>query len=196
LAAHAESSAIAVRDREAPGSNPGPPTISVFEIRDSGVCLKSADHRRVYNIVGIPIAAGILYPFLGLRLSPMIAAAAMALSSQSVVSNSNRLRGFKPKPIQSIAISRSAAEPKVEVGSHDAPPISQDTPTGQVDDMTDKTIAIDPVRGMTVDTGTAEYRSVHKDNGYYFCSAACKVSFDKDPEKFSGASAKGGHGSH
>lgn len=46
----------------------------------------------IYNGVGIPIAAGLLYPILGLRLSPMIAAAAMALSSLSVVLNANRLR--------------------------------------------------------------------------------------------------------
>jgi Cu+-exporting ATPase len=50
----------------------------------------------IYNGVGIPIAAGILYPFLHLRLSPMIAAAAMALSSLSVVLNANRLRNWRP----------------------------------------------------------------------------------------------------
>jgi Cu+-exporting ATPase len=46
----------------------------------------------VYNAVGVPIAAGVLYPFLGLLLSPMIAAAAMSFSSVSVISNALRLR--------------------------------------------------------------------------------------------------------
>jgi Cu+-exporting ATPase len=49
----------------------------------------------IYNILGIPIAAGILYPCMGLLLNPMIAGAAMALSSVTVVSNANRLRWFK-----------------------------------------------------------------------------------------------------
>jgi len=51
-----------------------------------------------YNGIGIPVAAGVLYPFLGVRLSPVIAAAAMALSSLSVVSNANRLRRYRPAP--------------------------------------------------------------------------------------------------
>lgn len=51
----------------------------------------------VYNIVGIPVAAGILYPFTGWTLSPVIAGTAMAFSSISVVLNSLRLKGFKPK---------------------------------------------------------------------------------------------------
>jgi Cu+-exporting ATPase len=49
-----------------------------------------------YNILGIPIAAGALYPLLGLLLNPMIAGAAMAMSSVTVVSNANRLRFFRP----------------------------------------------------------------------------------------------------
>jgi Cu+-exporting ATPase len=49
----------------------------------------------VYNVIGIPIAAGVLYPGLGILLTPAMAAAAMAASSVSVVSNSLRLRKFK-----------------------------------------------------------------------------------------------------
>lgn len=49
----------------------------------------------VYNAIGVPIAAGILYPFTGLLLSPIIAAAAMSLSSVSVIANALRLRGMK-----------------------------------------------------------------------------------------------------
>ena len=45
----------------------------------------------IYNVLGVPIAAGILYPFFGLLLSPMIASAAMTLSSVSVISNALRL---------------------------------------------------------------------------------------------------------
>src|SRR5690606_34665967 len=49
----------------------------------------------VYNAVGVPIAAGVLYPIMGLLLSPMIAAAAMSLSSVSVISNALRLRAVR-----------------------------------------------------------------------------------------------------
>ncbi len=51
----------------------------------------------IYNAAGIPFAAGVLYPFFGLLLSPVIAGAAMAFSSLTVVSNANRLRFFKAK---------------------------------------------------------------------------------------------------
>ncbi len=50
-----------------------------------------------YNSIGIPVAAGVLYPFIGILLNPMVAGAAMAMSSLTVVSNANRLRLFKPQ---------------------------------------------------------------------------------------------------
>ncbi|WP_226668636.1 heavy metal translocating P-type ATPase [Microbulbifer aggregans] len=56
----------------------------------------------VYNTLGIPIAAGVLYPFTGALLSPLIAGAAMAFSSVTVVSNANRLRFFKPSQIKEV----------------------------------------------------------------------------------------------
>jgi Cu+-exporting ATPase len=54
----------------------------------------------VYNSLGIPIAAGVLYPFIGMLLNPMIAGGAMAMSSLTVVSNANRLRMFRPREDQ------------------------------------------------------------------------------------------------
>jgi P-type Cu+ transporter len=46
----------------------------------------------VYNVIGVPLAAGVLYPFFGVLLSPMIASAAMTFSSVSVIANALRLR--------------------------------------------------------------------------------------------------------
>jgi Cu+-exporting ATPase len=52
----------------------------------------------VYNALGVPIAAGVLYPLTGLLLSPMLAAAAMSLSSVSVIGNALRLRRVEIQP--------------------------------------------------------------------------------------------------
>ena len=49
----------------------------------------------IYNVIGIPLAAGLLYPLTGWLLEPMFASAAMALSSVTVVTNANRLRYFR-----------------------------------------------------------------------------------------------------
>jgi Cu+-exporting ATPase len=58
----------------------------------------------IYNAVGVPLAAGALYPLWGIRLSPIIAAAAMALSSLSVVTNASRLRRWRTSPLPPAAV--------------------------------------------------------------------------------------------
>jgi len=53
----------------------------------------------IYNSLGLPIALGVLYPFFGILLSPLLAAAAMSFSSVTVITNANRLRNFKPAEV-------------------------------------------------------------------------------------------------
>jgi P-type Cu+ transporter len=128
-----------------------------------------------YNVIGIPIAAGGLNPFLGVRLSPMIAAAAMALSSLSVVTNANRLRSFRVRSTGSGSTTRGA-EPLVEVGaSHPGK-------------------AIDRVCGMTIDPVTARDRFEYLGTTYHFCSAGCRAAFEKGPAEYIAQIGQGGHG--
>ena len=67
-----------------------------------------------YNSVGIPLAAGLLYPLWGIKLSPMFGAAAMSLSSVCVVSNALRLRRFRPRIDEAVPESAPAAAPRTE----------------------------------------------------------------------------------
>jgi Cu+-exporting ATPase len=67
-----------------------------------------------YNCLGIPIAAGVLYPIWGIQLSPMIGAAAMSLSSVFVVTNALRLRFFKPKQCYVSAVNKPEEEKLME----------------------------------------------------------------------------------
>jgi Cu+-exporting ATPase len=70
----------------------------------------------IYNVLGIPIAAGLLYPLFGILLSPVVAGSAMAFSSVTVVTNANRLRFFEP------TFRVGAAPPRAEVPSSEAMP--------------------------------------------------------------------------
>ena len=135
----------------------------------------------VYNGIGIPIAAGVLYPSLGWTLSPMIAAAAMALSSLSVVANANRLRAFTPRPVPDLAHAPTTTDPVVEVGREDA--AEPGTPPRE-EAMSENTTVIDPVCGMSIDPASAATSAEHEGRTYYFCSAHCAESFRDDPAKY------------
>jgi len=125
-----------------------------------------------YNTVGIPVAAGVLYPPFGLLLSPMIAAAAMALSSLSVVTNSNRLRGYKPITLAAAGATPSATAPRVEVRE-------EKTQEGKI-----MATVKDPVCGMDIDPNTAAATEDYQGKTYHFCSAVCHDKFKAEPEKY------------
>jgi len=119
-----------------------------------------------YNAIGIPLAAGVLYPLLGIRLSPIIAAAAMAASSLSVVTNANRLRRYHPTPLPPAGQFR--IEPHV--------PTPADDGTGAEPSL--GTMVTDPVCGMAVDPAIAPERRVTSSGTAWFCSAHCAATFD------------------
>ena len=115
-----------------------------------------------YNILLIPVAAGLLYPVAGVLLSPALAAGAMALSSVSVVANSLRLRGFR----------------------------AERTDGGHMDELEMRpttNAAKDPVCGMDVNVEVARAQgltSEHEGVTYYFCGKGCKLDFEEEPTKF------------
>ncbi len=115
-----------------------------------------------YNILLIPVAAGVLYPVAGVLLSPALAAAAMALSSVSVVANSLRLRAFRAD--------RTDGGPMDELEMR---------PTTNA--------AKDPVCGMEVNVEVARAQgltSEHEGVMYYFCGRGCKLDFEDEPARF------------
>ncbi len=133
----------------------------------------------IYNGIGIPIAAGVLYPFIGVQLSPMIAAGAMAASSLSVVSNASRLRRWQPHPIDASKVP-AAVEPMVEVGA-DEPAAA----TGQT--------VTDPVCEMTIDSADAAAQAEFEGATYHFCSTHCHETFTAEPASYAVSPAADAH---
>ncbi|MFJ5834109.1 heavy metal translocating P-type ATPase [Streptomyces sp. NPDC093089] len=127
----------------------------------------------VYNAVGIPLAAGALYPLWGVRLSPIIAAAAMALSSLSVVTNSSRLRRWHPAPLPEAG--GTPTRPEVETATDTTEP--RDGPDGHE-------TALDPVCGMEVDPTTAPEHRDSAAGPLHFCSARCAAAYDAAPDRY------------
>jgi Cu+-exporting ATPase len=125
-----------------------------------------------YNTVGIPIAAGMLYPAFGILLSPMIAAGAMALSSLSVVTNANRLRGYKPMTLAAAGVALPATVPKVEIREHE---MQEEEAMATVKD---------PVCGMDIDPNNAAAIEEYQGKTYHFCSTACHEKFEAEPQKY------------
>ncbi|WP_238154467.1 heavy metal translocating P-type ATPase [Ornithinimicrobium sufpigmenti] len=135
-----------------------------------------------YNAIGIPIAAGVLYPAFGLLLSPIIAAAAMALSSLSVVANANRLRAFTPTPLPTVT-HVPTTDPVVELGEDT---IQDDTMTQLAHDRGQQRVATvtDPVCGMSIDPATAAATREHDGATFHFCSGHCAEAFEADPHRY------------
>ncbi|MFX0156020.1 MAG: heavy metal translocating P-type ATPase, partial [Candidatus Hodarchaeota archaeon] len=110
----------------------------------------------IYNLLGIPLAAGVIYGFTGFLLPPYMAAVFMATSSVSVVTNALFLKRYEPKTPQQIEEERLL--------------ISQEK-------------VRDPVCGMEIDPRKAiEYE--YKGKIYHFCSPNCEIHFKRDPERF------------
>ncbi|BDR53956.1 hypothetical protein KIMH_00670 [Bombiscardovia apis] len=156
-----------------------------------------------YNGLGIPIAAGILYPFIGLLLNPMIAGAAMAFSSLSVVLNANRLRVSQlqaqpvkhPKPLNSEevkalipsptpAAAQASAQAPATAASATQPVSNSNQPKGNstMEANTEIAKVIDPVCNMSIDPNTAAATREYQGKTYYFCNPGCAETFDSNPE--------------
>ena len=125
-----------------------------------------------YNTIGIPIAAGLLYPFFDITLSPMIAAGAMALSSLSVTANANRLRTYQRPALAAAGAPGSENQTIIDVERYE--------PEREKDMATVK----DVVCGMDIDPNTASSHTEYQGQTYYFCSQDCHAKFMAEPQKY------------
>jgi Cu+-exporting ATPase len=157
----------------------------------------------LYNTLGIPIAAGALYPAFGITLSPMIAAAAMAMSSLSVVANANRLRRFTPRQIP-VRNPEPAVVPVVEIGGeieavhpiHHREESAMFGIFGKKKSTTPSAKVVDPICGMKIDPATAAATREHDGTTFYFCSKGCAETFDADPHRYGHGQAQPSHHGH
>ncbi|MEU0396477.1 heavy metal translocating P-type ATPase [Streptomyces sp. NPDC006208] len=147
----------------------------------------------IYNAVGVPLAAGALYPLSGIRLSPIIAAAAMAASSLSVVTNASRLRGWRATPLPPVrpahvrprvesAADRTAAAAGAQPHHH--------TMSAAAHQPHGDERSLDPVCDMPVEKATAPEHRQTDTGTYYFCSVQCAAAFEADPSRYTAASGK------
>ncbi|MFT8593088.1 MAG: heavy metal translocating P-type ATPase [Bifidobacterium sp.] len=154
-----------------------------------------------YNTLGIPIGAGVLFPFTGLLLNPMIAGAAMAFSSLSVVINANRLRSFSWHGQARATDTEGVSLPFEDSrrGDSDEEPTDKNFPTMQNNSKGDSIMSDsqssqkdsstlkDPVCGMTVNIQDAAATRTVDGKQYAFCSAHCAAEFDGDTQKYTKA---------